>query len=254
MKPSVIEEHLRYYNYLIILNGRIRKVYLVDCKYTTVDKIQIEIAKISPDLALIINKNDSTFLSVVNTTKISQEDIDFLQNVSASIFERMEKNEDVKLGNLLGYACPMTPPETPLRMNILFTVSIVGIGTITLFNFVCVLTQQNFQRSNDLLADVNEALLSTGVIVIMYIEGLKKRIHSSQLKVSALPNEPMPMPPTPHRHFSEHDSDNDDDKNDYIDLPAIEIQVLSKDGKGIKKKTNKRRNKRSRKDKRKKKK
>ena len=110
MNPSFLQGILRHYNYLIILNGNIRKVYLVDGD--DINKIKIEIADISPDLALIINKNNPTFLSVVNRTKISPEDIEFLQNVSTSIFGRIEKNEDVKLGNLLGYACPMVDPET----------------------------------------------------------------------------------------------------------------------------------------------
>ena len=94
MNPSFLQGILRHYNYLIILNGNIRKVYLVDGD--DINKIKIEIADISPDLALIINKNNPTFLSVVNRTKISPEDIEFLQNVSTSIFGRIEKNEVVK--------------------------------------------------------------------------------------------------------------------------------------------------------------
>ena len=91
MNPSFLQGILRHYNYLIILNGNIRKVYLVDGD--DINKIKIEIADISPDLALIINKNNPTFLSVVNRTKISPEDIEFLQK---SILTNSEIEQFVK--------------------------------------------------------------------------------------------------------------------------------------------------------------
>ena len=195
MESKSLEEKKRYLNYLIILNSDIRKVYIVETRVIPGDKndiiklIKSEIEQISPDLDLILNQHNDNIICVVNKRKIRSEDITFLENLSASLNERIQKDEDAKLGNLLGYMCPFVFPETPLRMNILYTAKFSNEEPITLFNFICVLTQQNFQRSKELLANIKEALLSTGVIVNMLIQGPNKTINSTQLNASKLPNE-----------------------------------------------------------------
>ena len=201
MESKTLEEKQRYLNYLIILNGNIRKIYLVD-KYANFDAefrptdkittfnelIKSEIEQISPDLDLIANK-DNNLLFVVNTKKILPEDIVFLQNISDSLPERIEKNEDAKLGKLLGYMCPLTPVDTPLRMTIVYTAKINTGEIMPLFKFVCVLTKQNFEASKALLHNIKQILLSNGIIVNMLIQGPNRTINYTDLKTSALPDE-----------------------------------------------------------------
>jgi hypothetical protein len=116
----------------------------------------------------------------------------FLQNISNSLPERIEKNEDAKLGKLLGYMCPLTPVDTPLRMTIVYTAKINTEQIIPLFKFVCVLTKQNFEASKALLHNIKQILLSNGVIVNMLIQGPNRTINYTDLKTSALPDENPP--------------------------------------------------------------
>jgi hypothetical protein len=195
----------RYVNYLLLLHGNIRKVFIPDINVVDAGAVEIikrEIGIISPDLDFIVNKNDDKLLCVFNKTKIDPADIVFLQNMSEGLDERIEKNEDIRLGRLLGYMCPMVPPGTPLRINIIYTAIINEYKSIKnvsarLFNFVCVLTQQSYQHCNDLLVDVRNSLLSSGINVDVYAEGLKRKVLLSQITKAKLPNEEPTVNPLP---------------------------------------------------------
>jgi hypothetical protein len=192
----------RQLNYLIILNSNIRKAYFLglgnDIPNTEKnmprinlvnEKIRQEIAEISPDLELILNK-DNRFIFVVNKQKILPSEINFLQNITTFDLKNMDASENDELGRLLGYQCKLIPGKRlKNQVGIKYDVKI-NYKIINLFSFACELTKSKFELCKQLLEDIKSSLPDNEILLnISNNKTFGKDSNSTEINIDSLPDD-----------------------------------------------------------------
>jgi len=176
------------FNYYIILYSNIRKVYYLSKSEVELRILRREIKELSDDLEVIVS-GDSYF---VVRSDLDEEDKNFLRTFT----ETSSSEKVIKLGTLLGYACPHPDTLSPRELgNDKYGVSFYvryrydeydKPTTSLLFGFMCQQSIEQIEEAcapllEDLKNSINE-LLSVDVFMTIDAKSITRKAEGKSKK------------------------------------------------------------------------